>query len=118
MKNIETVTIDGAIHSKPWKTHELNEVVRVEMDYHSLIWCCYLIQLINKTVADQIEHDLIYGTDEKSIDGLTIKEALLVLRLDQIKRTILNEERDKNYLVAIDKAIWALKMVGEKDTTN
>ena len=115
MKDIETITLDRAMHSEPWKKHELNEVVRVEMDYHSLAWCCYLIQLINKTVADRLEYELIHGTDEKSTDTLATEEAVLILQLERIKREILsNEGRDAYYLAAIDKAIVALKNAPEK----
>ena len=114
MKYIETITIEGAMHSYPWRKHEPNEVVRVEMDYYTLQWCCYLLQLINKTVADSIEYDLIYGIKEEAENELTAKEAMLILNLDQIKRAILKDERDTYYNAAIEKAIWALKMVGEK----
>ena len=115
MKDIETITLDGAMYSKPWKKHELDEVVRVEMDYHSLMWCCYIIQLINKTVADRLEYELIYGVDRKPANTLATEEAILILQLERIKREILsNEGRDAYYLAALDKAILALKMVDEK----
>ena len=119
MKEIETITIDGAIHSEPWKEHNPHEVVRVEMDYHSLMWCCYLIQLINKTVNDRLEYELIYGVDRKPADTLVTEEAILILQLERIKREILsNEGRDAYFLAALDKAILALKMVDEKNATS
>lgn len=67
MKDIETITIDDAIHSEPWKNHELDEVVRVEMDYEMLEIFCYMMKKKTEEIAEQIKRGMDYwlnGTTE------------------------------------------------------
>lgn len=113
MKEIETITIEAAMHSRPWKEHELNEAVRVEMDYGSLQWFCRLLDLVTKAVAQQVEYALIYGTEKdeeqkKAINGVTTREAIYILQLDRIERELL-KKCDRRYFLAIERAIEALQ---------
>lgn len=67
MKNIETITIDVAMHSEPWKNHNPHEVVRVEMDYEMLEIFCYMMKKKTEEIVEQIKCGMDYwlnGTTE------------------------------------------------------